>query len=95
MQLVCGSHTAKVERVRARSYPPKLYSMMKQYKLESLIYYSKLTLDKEHIAKASSGDIQEMLDDYAQRGWRLVSTDVTDFGFAVYFYLYFEKDAAV
>ena len=69
--------------------------MMKQYKLESLIYYSKLTLDKEHIAKASSGDIQEMLDDYAQRGWRLVSTDVTDFGFAVYFYLYFEKDAAV
>ncbi len=65
---------------------------MKQYKLESLIYYTKLTLDKEHIAKASTTDIQSKLDEYAQNGWRLVSSDATDFGFAVYFYLYFEKD---
>ncbi len=65
---------------------------MKKYKLESLIYYSKLTLDKEHIVKASAEDIQKKLDEYAENGWRLVSTDATDFGFAVYFYLYFEKD---
>ncbi|MDT0685230.1 DUF4177 domain-containing protein [Autumnicola psychrophila] len=65
---------------------------MKDYKLETLIYYSKLTLDKEHIAKDSKKDIQAKLDDYAQKGYRLVSTDATDFGFAVYFYLYFEKD---
>ncbi len=65
---------------------------MKKYKLESLIYYSKLTLDKEHIVKASAADIQAKLDEYSADGWRLVSTDATDFGFAVYFYLYFEKD---
>ena len=67
---------------------------MKVYKLESLIYYSKLSLDKEHILKDSTSDIQAKLDEYAQEGYRLVSTDATDFGFAVYFYLYFEKDIA-
>ncbi len=65
---------------------------MKQYKLESLVYYSKLTLDKKHILKSSTRDIQNKLDEYAQDGRRLVSTDATNFGFAVYFYLYFEKD---
>ncbi len=65
---------------------------MKEYKLETLIYYSKPTLDKEHIAKESKKDIQAKLDQYAKEGYRLVSTDATDFGFAVYFYLYFEKD---
>ncbi|AXT57411.1 DUF4177 domain-containing protein [Aquimarina sp. MMG015] len=65
---------------------------MKEYKLESLIYYSKLTLDKEHILKSSSKDIQEKLDLYAKDGWRLVSTDVEDFGVGMYFYLYFERD---
>jgi len=67
--------------------------MKKEYKLESLIYYSKLTLDKEHIVKSSTTDIQAKLDEHAADGWRLVSTDATDFGFAVYFYLYFERDA--
>lgn len=66
---------------------------MKKYKLESLIYYSKLFADKEHIIEASSTDIQKKLDEFARQGWRLVSTDATDFGIAVYFYLYFEKDA--
>lgn len=65
---------------------------MKEYKLESLIYYSKLTLDKEHIIKDSSKDIQAKLDEYAKKGYRLVSTNATDFGIAVYFYLYFERD---
>lgn len=66
---------------------------MKQYKLESLIYYSKVFASKEHIVEASSKDIQDKLDEKAADGWRLVSTDATDFGVAVYFYLYFEKDA--
>jgi hypothetical protein len=65
---------------------------MKEYKLESLIYYSKLFADKEHIIQNSSKDIQAKLDEYAKNGYRLVSTDATDFGIAVYFYLYFEKD---
>jgi len=65
---------------------------MAQYKVESLVYYTKLTLDKEHIVKSSVPDIQEKLDEYAKNGWKLVSTNATDFGFAVYFYLYFEKE---
>lgn len=66
---------------------------MKRYKVESLVYYTKITLDKEHIVKSSTTDIQQKLDQYAADGWRLVSTNATDFGFAVYFYLYFEKEA--
>lgn len=66
---------------------------MKKYKLEPLIYYTKLFAEKEHILTASSKDIQEKLDQYSADGWRLVSTDATDFGLAVYIYLYFEKDA--
>ncbi|MPR32691.1 DUF4177 domain-containing protein [Salmonirosea aquatica] len=67
---------------------------MKEYKLESLIYYSKLTLDSNHILNSSTKDIQAKLDEYAQNGWRLVSTNTTGFGAAVYFYLYFERDVA-
>ncbi|MFP4097060.1 MAG: hypothetical protein ACLFUB_21430 [Cyclobacteriaceae bacterium] len=40
----------------------------------------------------SSKEIQEKLDEFASQGYRLVSTDATDFGYAVYFYLYFERD---
>lgn len=58
---------------------------MKEYKLESLIYYSKLSFDKEHILKASSQDIQAKLDEYSQTGWKFVSTDVEDFGVDMYF----------
>jgi len=65
---------------------------MKEYKVESLIYYSKLTADSKHISKSSKKDIQEKLDEYANKGYRLASTDTTNFGFAVYIYLYFEKD---
>ena len=64
---------------------------MKEYKVESLIYYSKLTTDVNHIATASQKEIQAKLDEYAKDGWTLVSTDATNFGFAVYIYLYFEK----
>ena len=65
---------------------------MKDYKVETLIFYSKLTLDSEYIAKKSKIDIQEKLDEYAARGYRLASTSSTSFGAAVYIYLFFEKD---
>jgi len=65
---------------------------MKEYKVETLIYYTKLTLDSEHIAKKSKEDIQEKLDEYANNGYELVSTNSTNFGFAIYIYLYFGKN---
>ena len=65
---------------------------MREYKVESLIYYSKLTLDTKHIAKNSKQDIQDMMDKYAKDGYKLISTDATSFGAAVYIYLYFEKE---
>jgi hypothetical protein len=65
---------------------------MKDYKVETLIFYSKITLDSEHIAKDSKIEIQEKLDEYAANGYRLASTSSTGFGLAVYIYLYFEKD---
>jgi hypothetical protein len=67
--------------------------MKKEYKLESLIYYSKAFAGKTHILEASSKDIQIKLDEMAQDRWRLVSTDATDFGIGMYFYLYFERDS--
>ncbi len=68
---------------------------MKQYKVESLIYYSKVTLDKEHLSKASAKEIQEKLDEYARNGWSLASTDATSHGSAIYVYLYFEKNVSM
>ncbi len=65
---------------------------MKEYKVESLIYYSKITLDSEHIAKDSKLEIQAKLDQYASQGYRLTSTTATNFGLAIYVYLFFEKD---
>jgi len=65
---------------------------MKDYKVESLIFYSKVTLDSEHIAKKSKEEIQVKLNEYAAKGYRLVSTDSTNFGLAIYIHLYFEKD---
>ena len=65
---------------------------MTDYKVETLIYYSKVTLDTKHIAKSSKKEIQEKLDEYSKNGYKLASTDATNFGAAVYIYLYFEKD---
>jgi hypothetical protein len=65
---------------------------MKEYKVETLIYYSKLTLDSEHIAKSSKQEIQEKLDEYAKNGYKLASTNSSNFGLALYIYLFFEKD---
>jgi hypothetical protein len=66
---------------------------VKDYKVETLIYYSKVTLDTKHIAKSSKKEIQEKLDAYSKNGYRLASTDATNFGAAIYIYLYFEKEA--
>ncbi len=65
---------------------------MKEYKVETLIYYSKLTLDSKHIAKDSKIEIQAKLDEYASQGYSLTSTTSTNFGLAIYVYLFFEKD---
>lgn len=39
---------------------------MKEYKVETLIYYSKITTDTKHIAKSSKKEIQEKLDEYSK-----------------------------
>lgn len=65
---------------------------MKLYKVEARTYYSKITLDKNHIIKSSTVEIQNIIDDYVADGWQLASTDATSFGAAVYIYLYFERD---
>jgi hypothetical protein len=65
---------------------------MPEYKVEVRTYYSKMTLDREHIAKTSSEEVQDLLHAYAEDGWRLVSTDATSFGAAVYVYLYFARE---
>lgn len=64
---------------------------MADYKVETLIYYSKVSLDKMHIIKSSQKEIQEKLDEYSSKGYKLVSTDMSNFGAALYVYLYFEK----
>lgn len=66
--------------------------IMKEYKVETLIFYSKITFDSKHITKSSKKEIQEKLDEYAKKGYKLTSTDASNFGFALYIYLYFEKD---
>lgn len=64
---------------------------MKQYKVEGLIYYSRIGGGKDHIIRDSVNDIQKILEEYAINGWRLVSTDKASFGSAMYIHLYFEK----
>lgn len=64
---------------------------MKKYEVETLIYYSKMTIDKMHIIKSSQKEIQEKLDERVRNGYSLVSTDMSNFGAALYIYLYFEK----
>lgn len=63
---------------------------MKEYKLETLIYFLKVFKAKEHIMEASAKDIQARLDEYAAAGWPLQTSK--DFGGGMYFYLYFERD---
>ena len=65
---------------------------MKEYKVEARTYYSKITANANHIADSSQEQSQEIMDRYAADGWRLVSTNATSFGLAVYVYLYFERD---
>ena len=67
--------------------------MAKEYRVEARTYYSKITLDKDHITKFSTEEIQAIIDDYVADGWQLFSTDATSFGAAIYIYLYFEREA--
>jgi hypothetical protein len=65
---------------------------MKEYKVESFLLYSKITLDRNHIIKAATKNMQELLDLHSKEGWSLASTDADTFGDAVYHYLYFERE---
>ena len=65
---------------------------MKEYKVEARTYYSKITTNSNHIADSSQEQSQQIIDEYAADGWRLMSTNATSFGLAVYVYLYFERD---
>lgn len=65
--------------------------IMKQYKVESRAFFSKVTTDKEHIVDSSMDDIQGILDHYVDNGWTLFSTNSSSFGRALYVHLYFEK----
>ncbi|MEM1115979.1 MAG: DUF4177 domain-containing protein [Bacteroidota bacterium] len=65
---------------------------MKEYRVEARTYYTKPTLNKEHIAESSQEEVQALLDEYTAAGWELASTDATSFGAAVYVYLYFERE---
>lgn len=64
---------------------------MKEYKVESFLLYSKLTFDSKHILNDSTTKIQALLDQYSKEGWTLASSNTTNFGAAIYYYLYFEK----
>jgi hypothetical protein len=64
---------------------------MREYKVESLMYTSKLTLDFKLILKNSTQDIQDKLESYSKEGWSLTSTDTINFGSGIYIYLYFER----
>jgi len=65
---------------------------MKKYRVEAKAFYSKITKNKNHIIESSVPEIQTIMDQYAAEGWQLVSTDASNFGAALYIYLYFEKD---
>ncbi|MBX2816024.1 MAG: DUF4177 domain-containing protein [Saprospiraceae bacterium] len=65
---------------------------MKEYKLETSIFWSKVTKEKDHILKKSELEIQGLLDRYSEEGWSLVSTEAVSFGAAIYFYHYFARD---
>ncbi|MCB0668512.1 MAG: DUF4177 domain-containing protein [Saprospiraceae bacterium] len=56
---------------------------MKKYKLETAIFYSKLTTDKNHLIKSSEVELQGMLDRKTEEGWTLASTDALSYGSAV------------
>ncbi len=65
---------------------------MKEYKVEGLIYHSKLSAKRDHIIADSVNDIQKILDEYSSKGWTLANTDKCSFGSSVYIHLYFERD---
>ncbi len=65
---------------------------MKEYKVESRAFYSKLTTNKNHIVESSMMEMQDILDDCVDNGWQLASTDASSFRNALYIYLYFERE---
>lgn len=65
---------------------------MKEYPVETLIYYSKIMLDAKYVAKSSKKEVQENSDAMSKDGWCLTLTDVTNFGDVAYIHSYFERE---
>lgn len=62
-----------------------IYKLLKKTAtFQTLNYHSKLTLDSAHIRKKSKLEIQEKLDEYSAKGYRLTSTNSTNFELAIY-----------
>ena len=78
-----NGHESGTEQRPARglrqSHPPigfaeRLQETVSNDKVEGFIYYTRVTLDSEHILKSSTEDLQKKLDECARDGWRPVST---------------------
>jgi hypothetical protein len=65
--------------------------MKKDYKVETLTFQMR-GLSTSHLKTQPKIDIQEQLDLYASKGYRLISTNSIGDVTAFYIYLYFEKD---
>ena len=64
---------------------------MQKLVVETLTFHAKITFERDHTATASHAGIQEKLDQYSQKGYRLLSTDTVSYGGDLIVYLYFEK----
>ncbi len=65
---------------------------MLEHKVEVRAYWSKPTLNKNHIVENSQEEIQNIIDEMAADEWVLTSTNAASFGMALYVYLYFSRN---
>lgn len=70
---------------------PEKAPKMKNLLVETLTFHAKITFDRDHTASSSHAEIQEKLDEYSNKGYRLISTDAVSYGGDLLVYLYFEK----
>jgi hypothetical protein len=66
--------------------------MKKDYKVEALIFEMKASFSSNNLKTQPKIEIQEQLDLYSSKGYRLVSTNSSGDATTIYVYLYFEKD---
>jgi hypothetical protein len=65
---------------------------MREYKVESLHFYVEL-FDSKSIEKKSTTEIQTKIDEYAAKGYKLISTNASADGGTMHIYLYFESES--